>query len=185
MKIRWRRLNRAIHRDVGYLCVGMSLIYGLSGIALNHIDDWNPSYHVSTTEVRWEGLAEAETISKADVVELLERYGEADSYKKHYRPGPGQLKVFLDSGSVLLDLGTGRGVMEKLSRRPVFYEVNFLHYNPKRLWTWFSDAFCVALMLLAVTGLFVLKGKKGITGRGAWLTGAGILLPLLLLWMYL
>ena len=42
-----------------------------------------------------------------------------------------------------------------------------------------------ALILVAITGLFVLKGKKGITGRGAWLTGAGVLIPLVFLVMYL
>ena len=28
-----------IHRDVGYLVVGLTLIYAISGIAVNHIDD--------------------------------------------------------------------------------------------------------------------------------------------------
>jgi hypothetical protein len=41
----------------------------------------------------------------------------------------------------------------------------------------------VALILLAATGLFMMKGKYGITGRGAWLTGAGIVIPLLFLFL--
>lgn len=44
-----------------------------------------------------------------------------------------------------------------------------------------ADIYAVVLLILAVTGLFVLKGKKGITGRGAWLTGAGILVPVIFL----
>ena len=40
------------------------------------------------------------------------------------------------------------------------------------------------LLVLAITGLFVLKGKNGITGRGAWLTGIGILIPLVFLLLY-
>jgi len=39
-----RKWNRIIHRDLGYIFFGMSIIYGLSGIALNHIGDWNPDY---------------------------------------------------------------------------------------------------------------------------------------------
>ena len=35
----------------------------------------------------------------------------------------------------------------------------------------------VGLILMAVTGMFVLKGRTGITGRGAWLVSAGVLLP--------
>ena len=37
-----RKWIRVIHRDMGYIFFGMSLIYGISGIALNHLDDWNP-----------------------------------------------------------------------------------------------------------------------------------------------
>ena len=87
----------------------------------------------------------------------------------------------MNLGAILLC----RLTLEIVRRCPVFYEVNFLHYNPKHLWTWFSDVFCVALMVLAITGPFVLKDNKGITGRGAWLTGVGVLLPLLFLLAYL
>jgi hypothetical protein len=85
----------------------------------------------------------------------------------------------------MVDLETGKGVLEKLKRRPLFYEINKLHYNPKRLWTWFSDVFCVALILVVVTGLFIIKGKRGITGRGALLTGVGAVVPLLVWLAYL
>jgi hypothetical protein len=40
-------------------------------------------------------------------------------------------------------------------------------------------------MLITITGLFVIKGKKGITGRGAWLTTLGLIVPLVLLLMYI
>ena len=77
-----------------------------------------------------------------------------------------------------MDAETGEGLLEHARRRTVFFEVNYLHYNtPKNLWTWFSDIFAGALILLAISGLFILKGKKGITGRGAWLTAAGLIIP--------
>jgi len=41
-----------------------------------------------------------------------------------------------------------------------------LHYNPNKIWTWFSDVFAGALILFALTSLFMVKGKKGIMGRG-------------------
>ena len=63
-------------------------------------------------------------------------------------------------------------------------EANFLRSNhARRLWTLAADIYAVTL-ILDVTGLFVLKGKKGITGRGAWLTGAGILVPVIFLSLY-
>jgi hypothetical protein len=184
VRFNWRKWNRVLHRDLGYFFVGMTLIYALSGLALNHIDDWNPSYQVTLRDVQWED-APVDSVTRADVLAFLERYDVRDRYKKYYYPEPQQLRIFLKSGNVDVDLATGQGRMELLSRRPVFYQVNFLHYNPGRLWTWFSDIFGVGLMLIAITGLFILKGKKGITGRGAWLTTAGILVPLGLLLMYL
>ena len=182
---KWRKWNNILHRDIGYLCVGMTVIYALSGIALNHLADWNPSYEVTRSAVTWPGGVPAGDISRETVLRFLDRYGEDDAYKKHYRPRPDRLKIFINGGSVVLNVRTGDGVLETLRRRPVFFEVNFLHYNPKRLWTWFSDIFCGALIVIAITGMFVLKGKKGITGRGAWLTAIGVVIPLVFLIAYL
>ncbi len=185
MKFNWRKWNRVLHRDVGYFFFGMTIIYALSGIALNHLKDWNPSYIVHKRDVLWDQSYIGDPVSQSAVLLFLEKYGEAGNYKKHYHPEPGQLKIFLNSGSAEIDLASGQGIIEKLKRRPLLYEVNFLHYNPRRLWTWFSDIFCVSLILIAVTGLFIIRGKNGISRRGAWLAGIGILIPLLFLFGYL
>jgi hypothetical protein len=56
--------------------------------------------------------------------------------------------------------------------------MNQLHLNaPKRFWTVVVDLYAVALIVLAVMGMFVLKGATGIKGRGAWRTTAGVLPP--------
>jgi len=47
LKKRWRAWLRALHRDVGYLALGFTVIYSLSGIAMNHIDDWDPNFHAT------------------------------------------------------------------------------------------------------------------------------------------
>jgi uncharacterized protein len=39
------KLNRPIHRDIGYLITGLIIIYTLSGIALNHKYDWKSRLH--------------------------------------------------------------------------------------------------------------------------------------------
>lgn len=185
MKLNWRKWNRILHRDLGYFFFGMTIIYAISGIALNHLNDWNPSYTVTRKNVTWPQKINPNSISKANVLNFLDALGKKSHYKKHYRPKPQQLKIFLKGGSIEIDLTSGHGVLEELNRRPVLYEVNFLHYNPSRLWTWFSDLFCVALVVVAVTGLFILKGKNGITRRGAWLTGVGLAIPLIMLLFYL
>jgi hypothetical protein len=55
MEINWRKWNRAIHRDLGYLCFGLTLIYTISGIAMNHIQDWNPNYKIESGSERTSG----------------------------------------------------------------------------------------------------------------------------------
>lgn len=182
-KIKWRKYNRAIHRDLGYFFFAMSVIYGLSGIAVNHIGDWNPNYVVTNKLVDFGGPVDR-SITEDEVIAFLERYDEADNYKKHFFPNAALFKIFLDGGSVLVNTRTGQGELEKISRRPIFHAVNYLHYNPKKWWTWFSDAYAGALVILAVTGLFILRGKNGITRRGAWLTIAGILVPIVFLILY-
>jgi len=163
----------------------MTVIYALSGIALNHLNDWNPSFNIERQTVELTQPFSETPALEEEVRIFLGRYGESDSYKTHYYPSSDKLKIFIQNGSVDLDLSTGKGMLEKLNRRPVFFQVNYLHYNPKRLWTWFSDVFCAALITIAITGLFILRGKKGITRRGAWLTGAGLLIPLVFLVIYL
>jgi len=125
-------------------------------------------------------------ISKEWILTTLSGLTDDYTYKSHYYPRDQILKVFLKRGSFIIDLESGKALLETIKRRPVFREVNFLHYNkPKKLWTWFSDIYAGGLILLAITGLFMIRGKKGITGRGAWLTSFGIIIPLLFLIIYL
>ena len=182
---RWRRWNNVLHRDVGYLCVGLTIVYVISGVAVNHIDAWNPSYAIERREVPV-GPLRADAATEAQVRAVLTRLGLPPAWRTTFRPDSQTLRIFLDDGTVDVHLATGLARVEIVHRRPVLHAVNFLHLNhAKRLWTWLADLYAVALGLLAVTGLFVLKGKKGIKGRGAWLTAVGVVVPLLFLWIYI
>jgi hypothetical protein len=181
-----RKWNRIIHRDLGYIFFGMSIIYGLSGIALNHLDDWNPDYIIHREEIKLKNLPGRGSINREQANQLLEQINQDLVYKSHFFPRENTVKIFVKQGSATVNLSTGITYIEILKKRPIFREVNFLHYNkPKKLWTWFADAFAVALILMAISGLFMIRGKKGITGRGAWLTAAGIIIPLIFLLVYL
>ena len=184
MKI--RKWIRIIHRDMGYIFCGMSIIYGLSGIALNHMDDWNPDYIIKTRQFILENPPARDQITKETARVLAMELDNDFRYKSHFYPAPNTLKIFLRQGSVTIHLPSGETYIEEIRKRPVFYEVNFLHYNkPKKLLTWFSDVFAGALILLAVSGLFMIRGRKGITGRGSWLTAFGILIPVIFLLLHL
>jgi len=182
MKFQWRKWFRVVHRDFGYLFFGLTIIYSISGIALNHLNDWNSNYIIVREEITVENPERIYSrITKAEVRGLMEEIGEARNYKNHYFQEKDLLKVFLKGGSVYINTETGNGMIEIVRRRPLFREMNYLHYNPQVSWTWVSDVFAGALIIMAITGLFLIKGAKGITRRGAWLTILGILLPLIFL----
>ncbi|MCK4747104.1 MAG: PepSY-associated TM helix domain-containing protein [Bacteroidales bacterium] len=184
----WRKWNRWLHREMGYLFFGMAIIYGLSGIALNHgvARHWNPGI-VS----RSESFIYPESLSKSsvdrDIVEhLLEMTGQRSNYKQYYFPDDDHMMVYLKGGHIYVTLATGEVTLTRIRTRAVFSEVNYLHYNkPKKLWTWFSDLFALGLILMAVSGLIMVKGKRGVTGRNGFLLAAGIIIPLVFLTIYL
>ena len=181
-KFKWRKWNRAVHRDLGYFFFGITIIYAISGIAINHADDWNPNYMIS----RYEFNAHLPDNPGKDVVkQMLTDLEEEGTYKKHFFPQPNHLKVFIKNGTVEVNMETGIGILEKVKKRPIIKEMNYLHYNPVKWWTIYSDIYVVALLIISISGLFILKGPKGITKRGAWLTIVGILIPLVFLWIYM
>ena len=66
-----------------------------------------------------------------------------------------------------------------MTPRPWFYELNFMHLNTgKGPWTVIADAYAAVLILLAISGIFLVKGRKGLAGRGGILMALGILLPI-------
>ncbi|MFD0762825.1 PepSY-associated TM helix domain-containing protein [Lutibacter aestuarii] len=181
-----RKWSRILHRDIGYFFIGTTILYGISGIALNHLSDWNPNYSVEIKNFTTTLNLENSPSVKTTILALLDNIDNRDNYKKHYYPDKNKLKIFIKGGSsIIVNVNSGKGYAEYLKRRPLFYEANFLHYNPNRIWTWFSDIFAAALILFAITSLFMVKGKKGITGRGGIYTALGILLPILFLIFYL
>ena len=184
----WRKWNRWLHRELGFLFFGMAIIYGISGIALNHgvARHWNPGIVSRSETYLYPGPLQKSQVNREIIEELLELTGEARNYKQYYFPNENSLMIYLKGGHINVELSTGNVRLTRVSNRPVFREVNYLHYNkPKKLWTWFSDIFAFSMILLAVSGLVMVRGKRGISGRNSLLLAAGILIPLLFLILHL
>lgn len=182
-----RKWIRILHRDIGYIAFGLTIIYAISGIAVNHVDEWNPNYIIEKTKIKID-VDKLDTSQPDSILirAILAQLNEARRLKSSFRPERNSIHIFLEGNTIKADLITGEVENEMVKKRAAFHEVNFLHLNhPKKLWTYFADAYAVALALLAITGLFMIEGKKGITGRGKWLTALGILLPVIFLILYL
>jgi len=150
------------------------------------MQDWNPTYEIEKVKNNIGPiLSEGRVVTDQEVRDILKKLELDTEFKKKFQPNPDSLKIYQENNIIDVELLTGNVVQEKAAKRPFFFQVNFLHLNhPKKLWTWFADLYAICLGLLAFTGLFVLRGRKGITGRGAWLTLAGFILPLFFLWFY-
>ncbi|MCX6280436.1 MAG: PepSY-associated TM helix domain-containing protein [Bacteroidetes bacterium] len=181
-----RRWNNALHRDLGYFFFGMTLIYALSGIILNHFKsgdfthpDYSKRYEQLTLALPTDGIDD-----KTYALKSLAQVHEEKNFKS-FVSGTGYIQIFFTNGSLYIDLNTGKAELEEKTPRYVLKEFNLLHYNNIKSWfTWFSDAYAVAMILLAVTGLFVLRGKNGIKWRGALLAIIGIIIPAIIIILY-
>lgn len=182
--MKWRKWNNILHRDIGYLAFGLTIIYGVSGIAVNHMQDWNPNF----SKGREFMTIPAVPGSDRDSIILAARgaLGLTEEPRNAFRPDEETLQLFYDGVTYAVDLPTGKVIRETVARRPVLYEFNQLHVNtPKRTWTYVADVYALGLIVVAVTGLFVLKGPSGIKGRGAWLTVIGVAIPAVYWVLYL
>jgi uncharacterized protein len=176
-----RKWNNILHRDIGYLIVGLTVIYGVSGIAVNHVADWNPSY---STIVEWKEIEPILATERESIVtEARSKLSLSEEPRDAFRPDPSTLQLFTEDLTYSIDLPTGTVKVEQVRTRPILFEFNQLHLNsPKEAWTYIADLYALSLILVAITGMFVLKGKVGLGGRGWWLVTLGILVPVLY-WM--
>lgn len=162
-----------IHRDLGFLMVGLSLIYGISGILLNHLEGNNFDYKIDRrTEHISSNLSpqEVENIWKSD--SSKPKLNSVGTGKETYR-------LMIDGGIGYYDIQTGVINYETSEKSPFAYWINRLHYNRVKGWMPIADLFAASLILLAISGLFMIKGKNGIAGKGKWYLLIGLILPVL------
>ncbi|GAE22008.1 hypothetical protein IX307_001659 [Bacteroides pyogenes] len=181
-----RKWSRIIHRDLSFFFSGMLLIYAVSGIVMNHRDTINPHFSVSRKEYKVnKPLPGEQEMTKEKVLELLVPLKEEGNYTKHYFPDRDVMKVFLKGGSnLVVNVRTGEAVYESVSRRPIIGAMARLHYNPGKWWTYFADLFAIGLIVITFSGMLMIKGGKGLIGRGGIELLAGILIPLIFLFFF-
>ncbi len=173
---KFRKVCRFLHRELGFLAVGLTLAYVISGVAVNHTDSWNPSYEQtrSTWTITPPGVGPTEQITP----QVLDQLDLKEPIRNVWRATETQLRVITPSGTVDVNLVSGEVLSEVLTPRPLLRDVNFMHLNQgKGAWTWIADGYAVILGILALSGIFLVKGRKGLTGRGGVLMALGLILP--------
>ncbi len=183
--MRWRPALRAVHRDLGYFLTVLVCIYSISGLAVNHIDDFNPNYAIENRDIDIGPLGDGDLDAlQATVAERLDI--DPASVRGRHLISRDQLRIFLpEGGEVKVSIATGKGLYKDVRTRTILFEFNVLHLNHmKGAWTWFADAVAILLLVLALTGLVMLGGRKGLAGRGKWFALAGLVVPVAFVVVY-
>lgn len=175
-RLAWRPWLRAIHRDFGYFGVGLTLVYALSGLAVNHIADWDPSFRqISSTQQLPAPLpTDPEALGK----NVLQALKISEAPREVYAAGDDAVDIVFDRRTLHVTPSTGKVVEEGQSPRWFLRAANWLHLNRgKKAWTYVADTYAVILLYLAISGLFMLPGRKGLLGRGAVIALLGAAVP--------
>ena len=177
-RLRWRPWVRAIHRDVGYFSVGLTFIYAVSGLAVNHIADWEPNFRqVSRVHQLVQPLPADDAGLAARARELA---GIDAPVREVFRADDDSLEVVFDRRTLHVDTRSGRVVEEGQEPRFFLRVANWLHLNRgKKAWTLIADGYAAFLLLLSITGLWMFPGRKGLLGRAGVIAVAGALVPAL------
>jgi hypothetical protein len=199
----WRKRLLNWHRDVGFLVFGLTVTYAISGLAVNHHHQWN--YNESTTRTRHAvgrphqllaaldagRFAELEAApaaitdeeTAALVAVLGTRLGYPTTPRNYFWRSPSRLLAFYGEGDrEVIEYSPTTGTAELIVRRERsgLRDLNYLHLNEARnWWTWVADGYAVLLLFLATSGALIVRGRKGLTGRGGVLLSIGIAVPLL------
>ena len=179
---RRRKLNvrpwlRALHRDVGYFAVGLTVVYASSGLAVNHLKDWDPNFkQVNRTHQVPLPLPSDDTAAAQRVLHAL---AVQQTPREIYRASDTQLDLVFDQRTFHVDTTSGVVHEEGQAARPLLRIANWLHLNRgKKAWTYIADFYAIFLLFLAGSGLFMIPGKKGLLGRGAIVVLLGAAVPI-------
>ena len=182
--------NILLHRYLGYFFAGTTIVYAISGFAVNHMEDWNPNYSIRHTKQQVTPFADPEAVTPEEGRQLLDSFGIDTPFDPEhvFYPEDDVIEVLVTAqDKITLRVQEGKWEADRAltQRRPGLHLFNFLHLNSaKKLWTLYADLYAIALLLLAITGLWMKKGKKGLLCEAGIWALAGMLSPLALIWLY-
>ncbi|NOU30456.1 MAG: hypothetical protein HOO96_21350 [Polyangiaceae bacterium] len=173
---------RAIHRDFGYFVVGLTVIYAVSGLAVNHVADYTDG---DANFVKFERTVELGPLAGDDDAiarTVREKLAIEQAPKEVFRQGEDEVQISFDRPTRTVTVNPKTGHVHEEGQRPRFFVrlANWLHLNRgKKSWTYIADTYAVILLFLAISGLFMIPGRKGLIGRGLVIAIAGAAIPAL------
>lgn len=174
---------RNTHRDIAYFYVGLIISFSLSGIFLNHRQIWHPRrYSYDKREVSIPVQTGKETIT-AQFIEQFTKDQDIHDDLRRFSVDGNALRISYSSNDVQIDLTTGKGTIETYRTTPLLGQMTKLHVDTSQWWIYYSDVFGLAMLTIAITGMFIEKGNNSFRSRGWKLALIGIIFPLIFLFL--
>ena len=96
---------RNLHRDLGYFYIGLIISFALSGILMNHRDQFHAEkYNVETKNIEVK-LPKKEAITEDFAKNIIKQFDVADIYRKHKIKGE-TLRISFKNTDVEVDINT-------------------------------------------------------------------------------
>ncbi|RXJ87382.1 hypothetical protein [Arcobacter sp. CECT 8985] len=182
-KINVSQKFRQWHRDLGYLVIGITIIYSLTGIilTLRDLHFFEKDYiYISKIEKssdlnKLKQNLQESFKNKIDSLKVIENTDKYIKYQASKKKGKKELIYYKDTNEAQLTI----------KDYPAFIKTFIKAHKSKSKdrWSYLALAYSVILLFLAISAIFMVKGKNGFKKRGIYLTSAGILLVVLFLFI--
>ena len=174
---------RNTHRDLAYYFVGLIIAFAFSGIFLNHRQSWNPRrYTYQVKEVTIPAMMK-EQVTDSFIANFTAQQQIEDNLRRFAVDDKNTLRISYTMNDVTIDLTTGKGKIESYRTTPLLGQMTQLHIDTSKWWIYYSDVFGMAMLTIAITGMFIEKGKNSFRQRGWWLALLGMIFPLIFLFL--
>ncbi len=174
---------RNLHRDLGYFYIGLIISFAASGILMNHREHWHPEKYTTESKAIEVTLPAEEKLNEPFADSLGKALGIDDKIRRQ-NVKKGTYKISFEKHDVEIDMKTGKGEVVSFNKTPVVSQMMKLHKSTSNWWIYYGDIFGISLIVIAVTGaLMIPVGKFNFKRRGWKLALAGIIFPLLFLFL--
>lgn len=173
---------RNTHRDIAYFYVGLIIAFSFSGIFLNHRRSFNPRrYTVETRDIQTKPFSK-DQVNETFVSQIASEFNIDDELRR-FQPTEEELNISFANNDVKINMTSGVGSVTTYRTIPLLGQMTKLHVDTSNWWIYYSDLFGIGMIIIAITGMFIEKGKNSFKQRGLRLAILGIVFPLIFLFL--
>ena len=174
---------RNTHRDIAYFFLGLIIAFSISGIFLNHRQSWHPRrYMYDSREITITLPSVKDSINDSFIGAFTKSQNIEDELRR-FQADEKTLKISYTMHDVSIDILSGNGKIETYKVTPLLAQMAQLHQDTSKWWIYYSDVFGLAMFTMAMTGMFIEKGRMSFRSRGWWLATLGMIFPLIFLFL--